>query len=47
MYRDMFMSLRDLCSDNELELQIASINLDFEKACHAAVKAVWPGVSIK
>lgn len=47
MYRDMFMSLRDLCSDNELDLQMASINLDFERACHAAVKAVWPGVSIK
>lgn len=47
VYRDMFTSIRNMCAEQNHVLQIQSIHLDFEKAAHVAVQAVWPHVHIK
>ena len=42
----MFTILREVCAAHDLDFQVTSLNIVFEKACHKSVLALWPDVSI-
>jgi hypothetical protein len=43
----MFQYLLDVCTRENLELNITHLNLDFEYAAHEAARHFWPDVTIK
>ena len=43
----MFQYLLDVCTQENLELNITHLNLDFEYAAHEAASHFWPDVTIK
>jgi hypothetical protein len=43
----MFQYLLDVCTGENLELNITHLNLDFEYAAHEAARHFWPDVTIK
>ncbi|KAL8571163.1 hypothetical protein ACOMHN_010624 [Nucella lapillus] len=48
VYSQMFVHIQTLCDNEGLgELRVNSIHLDFEKATHGAVKAIWPAISTR
>ena len=42
----MFQYLLDVCTQENLELYITHLNLDFEYAAHEAARHFWPDVII-
>jgi hypothetical protein len=46
-YIEMFQYLLDICTQENLELNITHLNLDFEYAAHEAARHFWPDVTIK
>ena len=43
----MFQYPLDVCTQENLELNITHLNLDFEYAAHEAARHFWPDVTIK
>lgn len=43
----MFQCLLDICTQENLILNIEHLNLDFEYAAHEAARHFWPDVAIK
>jgi hypothetical protein len=41
-YIEMFQYLLDVCTQENLELYITHLNLDFEYAAHEAARHFWP-----